>query len=38
MDREPYIPICSWCRKPYTECRCGKNKGGKENGRMADVL
>jgi hypothetical protein len=23
-DTDPYIPICSWCGKPYFGCKCGK--------------
>lgn len=23
-DTDPYIPTCSWCGKPYTDCTCGK--------------
>lgn len=21
-DNDPYVPRCSWCEKPYTECTC----------------
>lgn len=23
-DTDPYIPNCSWCGKPYHDCKCGK--------------
>ena len=32
MDREPYIPLCSWCEKPYTECKCGMKKALHKKG------